>query len=55
MPTISLDAPVAILAAASRYLMAITSTGFFYTWHVFLKLCHLHADHLLGTCKQRHQ
>lgn len=37
MPTISLDAPIAILAAASKYLMAICSTGSYYTWNVQTK------------------
>jgi hypothetical protein len=33
MPTISLDAPVAIMAASSRFLMAICSNGAFHTWY----------------------
>ena len=33
MPTISLDAPVAIIAAAGKFLLAITTTGAFHTWY----------------------
>ncbi|KAG8773923.1 HIR complex subunit, partial [Serendipita sp. 401] len=37
MPTLSLDSPISILAAAGRYLMAICVNGAFHTWNVQTK------------------
>lgn len=34
MPTLSLDAPISIIAAAGKYLMAICVNGSFHTWNV---------------------
>jgi protein HIRA/HIR1 len=37
MSTISLDAPVAILAATGKFLLAITTTGSYHTWNILTK------------------
>ncbi|KAG8808495.1 alpha 1,2-mannosyltransferase 2.4.1, partial [Serendipita sp. 399] len=37
LPTLSLDSPISILAAAGRYLMAICVNGAFHTWNVQTK------------------